>query len=154
MVQATTTPEAIVQETIRPITITRHRRGFAGAKELAAQEKGGELPSIKEFILGLKDEANYNRAKNWFWLREEPEFNLTGRCKINYEKGTLEPVTSDEAWRKLDADKRAVVLSGGGFMCIAIGLAVFADATSSQARVAYVLKERKNPAQAEELLRC
>jgi hypothetical protein len=154
MVQVTTTPETTVREVVRPIIITRQRMGFVGATEKAAHE-GGELPSLNEFVLWLsRDKANYNRAKrDWFWLREEPDSGLMGRCRIDHSKGTPEPVTSEEEWCLLDDDKRATVLSRDGQTCVAIGLTVFANVIPGQARVAYALKGPEAQSRTEEILR-
>lgn len=117
-----------------------------------AQDMGSRLPTLKEFILALREHPKlYEQSKSGvYWLSGEPEANVSGFCSIDYEKGTLIPVSEDE-WKKLPDSERAYVSEGRGHMVLYIfsgdgvgRLAVGALGDDAVAGVALILP-LKNP---------
>jgi hypothetical protein len=110
----------VQQETTRPVNILGRRGNFIRAKEIAA-EHAGELPSFKEFIVWLKDPTNFDSAKGeWYWLRDEPNFSIPSPCRIDYEKGIIEPVAKSE-WDNLPDHQKSWIYSGNGPLAIYVG---------------------------------
>ncbi len=128
------------------INILERRASYFEAQELA-RKMNTTLPTLKEFITALKNNPKlYEQSKtDWYWLGDEPGSNISGYCKIDYEKGTIESVTDSE-YVHLPTDQRAQAWSGNGPLALHVArdagikrLFLIADASLHQlAKVALV----------------
>ena len=144
--QKTKTPKSLTEEAGRPIVILDRHETRNDAKKIA-KEHNAELPSLKEFIVWLKDRKNFDQAKDgWFWLREPPGLTYDGFCKIDYEKGTLEKIKESE-WERLPKEQQAYSYREVGDLRLCVGdidnrLGLYAaDAEGYTGRVAFVKLE-------------
>lgn len=84
-----TAPKNSMRKTSRQIFVSDWCGTFAEAQKIA-KEHSGELPSLQEFIIELKDKNKFARAEGqWYWLREQGGSNILGPCKIDYKKGGI-----------------------------------------------------------------
>ena len=96
------------------IKLLNKRATYPEALELA-RRMNSRLPTLKEFIISLKDNPKlYRQSKgDWYWLGDEPGISIPGHYKINYEKGTIEKVYESQ-WLALPLEERAYAWKGDG----------------------------------------
>ena len=93
------------------VKIIEQKANFEDSKKIAAQNKG-RLLTLKEFIMKLKEPDFYEKTKGlWYWLSNEPGLKISGTCKIDYEKGTIESVP-ESVWMNLPVEQKARACSG------------------------------------------
>jgi hypothetical protein len=144
----------LTQEPNRPVVILSQRGPFERAREIA-KDHGGELPSLEEFLRWLnplKNDKSFEDAKkDWYWLREARGLNISGACKIDYEKGTIKEVTKRQ-YDNLPEEQKAWAYRGSGPLALDVGgydnwykLGLYAIESYSidDARVAFVKVEPK-----------
>ena len=102
------------------VKIIEQEADFETSKKLAAQNKG-RLLTLKEFIMKLKEPDFYEKTKGFrYWLGNEPGLKISGNCKIDYEKGTIEPV-SESVWKTLPLEQKAYAWSGNHPLDLDVG---------------------------------
>lgn len=96
------------------IILLDQRVNFHEAK-LKASKTNYRLPTLKDFIAALKDGSEvYNKFKgNWYWIEGLPKVEISGKCRIDYEKCAFEEI-SEEKWQALPVNQRAIVWPGEG----------------------------------------
>jgi len=93
------------------VKIIEQKANFEDSKMIATQNNG-RLLTLKEFIMKLKEPDFYEKTTGfWYWLGNEPGLKISGNCKIDYEKGTIEPV-SESVWKTLPSEQKAYAWSG------------------------------------------
>jgi|GEM_PF-1610600 hypothetical protein len=154
-------------EATRPVVMLdlqlNQRVSLTDAKRIA-REQGGELPSIKEFVIWLKDPQNFRKAnRKFFWLREGPGLNFEGPCRIDYKNGAIEPMKDKNEWLALPDMEKAWAYPGNGPLQLGVGfqsellrLGLYGNNPPDDlAHMAYVdgITEKALPPSNEELLR-
>lgn len=108
--------KAPVQEGLRSglIIILDKKANYLDAESIA-QERGGRLPTLAEFLTQLNKgpDLRNNTRGNWLWLGDKPGLTIGGLCKIDYEKGTVEQITERE-YKVLPYEQRAYAFKGEG----------------------------------------
>ena len=93
------------------VRIIEKNANFEDSKMIATQNNG-RLLTLKEFIMKLKEPDFYEKTKGlWYWLSNEPGLKISGTCKIDYEKGTIESVP-ESVWMNLPVEQKARACSG------------------------------------------
>ncbi len=94
------------------------------ARERAA-EAGGRLATLHDIIRELRDNDKFRTIVGFesFWIEGWQPPKSTTRCRIDYEKCILTPV-SNRGWNSLDVKERAYVFhpSGSKQSTISIGI--------------------------------
>ena len=96
------------------IDISDRRSSFSEAQQLA-KALDSRLPTLKEFIIALKDPEFFKIAKgNCYWLNGSG-LSVSGYFEINYNKGELErPPKTQTSSFSTPVDRRAYAYSGKG----------------------------------------
>ncbi|MGD0510449.1 MAG: hypothetical protein ABSA33_01280 [Candidatus Micrarchaeaceae archaeon] len=102
------------------VRIIEKNANFEDSKMIATQNNG-RLLTLKEFIMKLKEPDFYEKTKGFrYWLGNEPGLKISGNCKIDYEKGTIEPV-SESVWKTLPLEQKAYAWSGNHPLDLDVG---------------------------------
>jgi hypothetical protein len=114
-------PKVVAQTKITPIVILDQRVDFAGAQLIVKSTGDQQLPSLKEFILWLSIDANFQHAQGSnYWLREKSKLKISEHCKIDYKNGSIKPVSKEE-WEKLPEGHRAWASPGKRAIQLMVG---------------------------------
>jgi hypothetical protein len=122
MTQFATIPARATQEVSRPVTVSKPRLNLTRMQQFV-KELNAELPSLKEFILWLKDPKNYEKAQSdWYYMRDNPLLKIHGPCKIDYENATLVAISEKEFnnLRRENKKQTAWVFASDDSMALAV----------------------------------
>jgi len=98
------------------ITVLDQYASRTETKQIASTN-GGRLPSLKEFILAIKDKSHNKQLKEaWFWTSDDGVM-VSRESKIDYKEGKVIEVTPAE-WKKLPFEQKAYASSGTGPVAI------------------------------------
>lgn len=98
----------------KPIVVLEWQADYLGSMKKAS-DKNGRMVTLKEFVIGLKDDPTLleRTIGRSLWLGGERGLEIQGYCELDKKKGALVPI-SEEEWYKLEPRDRAYAHRGEG----------------------------------------
>ena len=118
MIKIKNAPEAELR--MGTVNILRRPSNYHDSKRIAA-ENGGRLLTLSEFIIAInRDPILHEKSKkSWYWLGDEPGLNLSGHCRIDYEKGIVTPIPG-HGWTAFPLREIAYAHRGSGQLAVGV----------------------------------